>query len=61
MYSPTVYHGDINKASKVLDEALEKVELHDINESAVFRLKRNLEAQGQTLKHDTNNLKKRVC
>jgi len=55
-----VHNGDINKASKVLDEALEKVKLHDINESAVLRLKKSLEAQGQTLKYDTNNLKKRI-
>lgn len=56
-----VHQGNINKASEVLDEALKKTTLGDINESAVIRLKNKLEAMGQTFKYDTNALKKRVC
>lgn len=45
----------------MLDKALENISLKDINESAVLRLKRALEAQGETFKYDTSLLKKKVC
>jgi len=60
MYLSVVNIADIDKASKVLDEALEKIKISDINKSAIVRLKNGLEAQGQTLKYDINNFKKKV-
>jgi len=49
------------EAINILDKALETISLKDINESAVLRLKRALEAQGKTFKYDTSLLKKKVC
>lgn len=49
----------IADASNVLDKALEKVSLSDINQSAIMRLKEKLEQQGQTFKYDVNLLKKK--
>jgi len=43
-----------------LDKALEKITLADINKSAVFRVKKNLEFLGETFKYDTDTLEKKV-
>lgn len=48
------------EASKVLDKALEKVTLKDINRSAVLRVQKILESRGETFKYDTSVLEKRV-
>lgn len=51
------------EASNELDKALENVSLKDINVTAVLRLKKRMEAQGQTFKYDVNEFKQRerVC
>ncbi|KAL4132665.1 hypothetical protein QTP88_009784 [Uroleucon formosanum] len=47
------------EASKVLDKALEKITLGDINKSAILRVKKNLESRGETFKYDTDILEKK--
>lgn len=49
------------EASNQLDKALETISLENINESAMLRLKRGLEAQGQTIKYDISLFKKKAC
>ncbi|CAH1737969.1 unnamed protein product [Aphis gossypii] len=53
-----VNQGNINEASKVLDKALEKITLNDINKSALIRIKDNLESRGETFKYNIDNVKK---
>jgi len=55
-----VNQNNVIEASKVLDTALEKITLADINKSAVFRIKNNLESRGETFKYDTDILEKKV-
>jgi len=55
-----VNENNVIEASKVLDKALEKITLGDINKSAVFRIKKNLESRGETFKYDTDVLEKKV-
>lgn len=56
-----VNQNKFNEASQLLDEALIKIKLNDINASALWKLKQILEANGQTFKYDINVLKKKVC
>lgn len=52
---------NISEAINALDKALKKITLSDFNNTAVIRLKKYLESQGQTFKYDITELKKKVC
>lgn len=56
-----VNQNKFNEASQLLDSALEKIELNYINASALWKLKRVLEANGQTFKYDISVYKNKVC
>ncbi|VVC25742.1 Pentatricopeptide repeat,Tetratricopeptide-like helical domain [Cinara cedri] len=47
------------EASKILDKALEKITLNDLNETAVMRLKQLLKTRGEEFKYDTSSLQKK--
>lgn len=52
---------NVNEAVKVLDTALEKLSLEDVNSSALYRLKKTLEASGQTFKYEILSNSSKVC
>lgn len=43
---------NVNEATKVLDTALEKISLKDLNYSALKRLQKAVEASGQKFKYE---------
>lgn len=54
-----VNQDNVIEASKVLDKALEKITLGDINKSALLRIKNNLESRGETFKYNIDILEKK--
>ncbi|XP_025193243.1 leucine-rich PPR motif-containing protein, mitochondrial [Melanaphis sacchari] len=55
-----VNQGNVIEASNVLDKALEKITLEDINKSAILRIKNNLESKGEIFKYNIDNLEKKT-